>query len=170
LLSDANYRAGISYGEFIDSVTTEMDGRKSGLEPNHVYQQKRSRFGGADWTRLGYVRYGRAIAALMREGFSEFEIDALGVLCCHAPDLTDLLFSMGVEPERAIFYNDCFADGAILLIVCTEPGRRARSAVNIMRQHGGYSRIPIVDQSTSDERIKSCHCNVIVCVLALTLG
>lgn len=77
-----------------------------------------------------------AIAALMRGGFSEYEIDALGVLCGRAPDLTDLLFSMGVERERAIFYNDCFADGAMLLIVCTKPGRRARSALKIMRQHG----------------------------------
>ena len=77
-----------------------------------------------------------AIAALMRGGFSEYEIDALGVLCGRAPDLTDLLLSMGVERERAIFYNDCFADGAMLLIVCTKPGRRARSALNIMRQHG----------------------------------
>ena len=77
-----------------------------------------------------------AIAALKRGGFSEYEIDALGVLCGRAPDLTDLLLSMGVERESAIFYNDCFADGAMLLIVSTKSGRRARSALNIMRQHG----------------------------------
>ena len=47
-----------------------------------------------------------AIAALKRGGFSEYEIDALGVLCGRAPDLTDLLLSMGVERESAIFYND----------------------------------------------------------------
>ena len=88
---------------------------------------------GLVWDTFGMAD---AIAALMREGFSEFEIDALGVLCGRAPDLIDVLFSMGVERERAIFYNDCFADGAMLLIVCTEPGRRARSALNIMRQHG----------------------------------
>jgi hypothetical protein len=55
-----------------------------------------------------------AIAALMRGGFLEYEIDALVVLCGRASDLTDLLFSMGVERERAIFYSDCFADGANL--------------------------------------------------------
>ena len=77
-----------------------------------------------------------AIAALMRGGFSEYEIDALGVLCGRAPDLTDLLLSMGVERESAIFYNDCFADGAMLLIVYTKSGSRARTALNIMRQHG----------------------------------
>lgn len=77
-----------------------------------------------------------AIAALMRGGFSEYEIDALGVLCGRPPDLTDFLLSMGVERERAIFYNDCFADGAMLLIVCTKSKRRARSALNIMRQNG----------------------------------
>jgi hypothetical protein len=88
---------------------------------------------GLFWDTFGVAD---AIAALMRGGFSEYEIDALGVLCGRAPDLTDLLFSMGVERERAIFYNDCFADGAMLLIVCTKPGRRARNALNIMRQHG----------------------------------
>jgi hypothetical protein len=89
-------------------------------------------------TRLPWDAFGvaDAIAALMRGGFSEFEIDALGVLCGRAPDLTDLPFSMGVERERAIFYNDCFADEAMLLIVCTKPGRRAGNALNIMRQHG----------------------------------
>ena len=88
---------------------------------------------GLVWDTFGMAD---AIAALMRGGFTEFEIDALGVLCGHAPDLTDVLFSIGVEREQAIFYNDCFADGAMLLIMCTEPGRRARSALNIMRQHG----------------------------------
>jgi len=88
---------------------------------------------GLFWDTFGVAD---AIAALMRGGFSEYEIDALGVLCGRAPDLTDLLFSMGVERERAIFYNDRFADGAMLFIVRTEPGRRARSALNTMRQHG----------------------------------
>ena len=88
---------------------------------------------GLVWDTFGMAD---AIAALKRDGFSEFEIDALGVLCGHAPDLTDVLFSMGIERERAILYNDCLADGAMLLIVCTEPGRRARNALNIMRRHG----------------------------------
>jgi hypothetical protein len=75
-----------------------------------------------------------AIAALIRDGFSECEIEALGVLCGRAPDLTDLLLSMGVKRERAIFCNDCFADGAVLLIVRTESGRRARIALNTLRR------------------------------------
>jgi len=78
----------------------------------------------------------RAITALIRDGFSEYEIDAIGVLCGRAPDLTDLLFSMGLERDETIFYNDCFADGAMLLIVRTEPGRRARIALNTLRRHG----------------------------------
>ena len=94
---------------------------------------------GLFWDTLGVAD---AIAALMQGGFSDYEIDALGVLCGRAPDLTDVLFSMGVERERAIFYNDCFADGAMLLIVCTQPGGRARSALNIMRQHGGIVPVP----------------------------
>jgi hypothetical protein len=49
----------------------------------------------------------RAITALIRDGFSEYEIDAIGVLCGRAPDLTDLLFSMGLERDETIFYNDC---------------------------------------------------------------
>jgi hypothetical protein len=78
-----------------------------------------------------------AIAALIRDGFSEYEIDAIGVLCGRAPDLTDSLFSMGIERDKAIFYNDCFADGAMLLIVRAETGRRARFVLNMLRRHGG---------------------------------
>jgi hypothetical protein len=78
-----------------------------------------------------------AITTLIRDGFSECETDAIAVLCGRAPDLTDLLFSMGIERGKAIFYNHCFANGAILLIVRTEAGRRARIALNTLRRHGG---------------------------------
>jgi hypothetical protein len=57
--------------------------------------------------------------------------------CCgHAPDLRDWLFSMGVERDEAIFCNYYFADGAMLLIVRTEPGHGARIALNTLRRHG----------------------------------
>jgi hypothetical protein len=77
-----------------------------------------------------------AITALVRDGFSEDEIDAIGVLCGHAPDLTDWLFSMGLERQEAMFYNDCFGDGAMLLIIRTDPGHRARIALDTLRRHG----------------------------------
>ena len=76
-----------------------------------------------------------AITDLVGGGFSEDEIDAIGVLCGRAPDLTDWLFSMGLERQEAIFYNDCFADGATLLIVRTERGHRARIALKTLRRH-----------------------------------
>jgi hypothetical protein len=76
-----------------------------------------------------------AITDLVGGGFSEDEIDAIGALCGRAPDLTDWLFSMGLERQEAIFYNDCFADGATLLIVRTERGHRARIALNTLRRH-----------------------------------
>jgi hypothetical protein len=50
----------------------------------------------------------RAITALIRDGFSEYEIDAIGVLCGRAPDLTDLLFSMGLEGGRDDFLQRLF--------------------------------------------------------------
>lgn len=82
-----------------------------------------------------------AITDLVGGGFSEDEIDAIGVLCGLAPDLTDWLFSMGLERQEAIFYNDCFADGATLLIVRTEPGTRARIALKMLRRHGPIVRL-----------------------------
>ena len=77
-----------------------------------------------------------AITDLVGSGFSEEEIDAIGVLCGRAPDLTDWLFSMGLDRQEAIFYNDCFADGAMLVIVRTEPGHRTRTAQNTLVRHG----------------------------------
>jgi hypothetical protein len=76
-----------------------------------------------------------AITVLVGGGFSEDEIDAIGVLCGRAPDLTDWLFAMGLERQDAIFCNDCFADGATLLIVRTERGTRARIALKTLRRH-----------------------------------
>ena len=51
----------------------------------------------------------RAITALIRDGFSEYEIDAIGVLCGRAPDLTDLLFSMGLERDEMFLTTPVFA-------------------------------------------------------------
>jgi hypothetical protein len=82
-----------------------------------------------------------AITDLVGGGFSEDEIDAIGVLCGRAPDLTDWLFSMGLERQEAIFYNDCFADGATLLIVCTERGHKARIALETLRRHRHIVRL-----------------------------
>jgi hypothetical protein len=82
-----------------------------------------------------------AITDLVGGGLSEDEIDAIGVLCGRAPDLTDWLFSMRLKRQEAIFCNDCFADGATLLIVRTEPGYRARIALNTLRRHGRIFRL-----------------------------
>ena len=77
----------------------------------------------------------QAITDLVGEGFSQDQIDAIGVLCGRAPDLTDWLFAMGLEQQDTIFCNDCFADGATLLVVRTERGTRARIALKAVRRH-----------------------------------
>jgi hypothetical protein len=76
------------------------------------------------------------ITALIRVGFSEYEIDTIGVLCGPVPDLTEMLFSIGMEKDEASFYNDCLAEGAMLLIVRTQPGRRAAIALNTLVRYG----------------------------------
>jgi len=78
-----------------------------------------------------------AITALIRSGFAEYDVDALGVLSGRAPDVRNVLYAMGIAREDAIFYNECFADGAVLLIVRTKPVRKAKIALKVLKQHGG---------------------------------
>ena len=60
---------------------------------------------------------GSAMTALLRAGFSDTDLYAVGVLAGHAPDLHDFLDSLGISAADAAYYNDCFQDGAVLLIV-----------------------------------------------------
>lgn len=79
----------------------------------------------------------KAETALFRCGFTDHDIDVIGVLSGHEPDISSVLFAMGITREDAIFYNDCFADGAVLVMVRTESARRVNIARRALKQHGG---------------------------------
>jgi hypothetical protein len=79
---------------------------------------------------------GSAVAALLGIGFADSDIDAIGVLTGRPPDLSDFLTSIGVPRSDASYYNDCFQDGAVLLLIRTQPWAQ-QIAVEIVRKHGG---------------------------------
>ena len=77
----------------------------------------------------------RAIRDLVGGGFSEDEIDAIGVLYGPAPGFTEWLFSMKLDRQEAVFFRECLTDRAVLLIVRTERGHRAGIALKTLRRH-----------------------------------
>jgi hypothetical protein len=78
-----------------------------------------------------------AVTTLLHIGFADDEVDAVGVLGGRPPDLSEFLFGMGIPVVDAIYYNNCFQDGAVLLIVRTHPDHRRRIALEVIRGHGG---------------------------------
>jgi hypothetical protein len=80
---------------------------------------------------------GSAMTALLRAGFSDTDIYAVGVLAGHAPDLQDFLDSLGISAADAAYCNDCFQDGAVLLIVGARVSGDQRRALDFILRHGG---------------------------------
>lgn len=81
---------------------------------------------------------GSAITALLRVGFPDTDVSAVGVLTGPAPDLRDLLASLRIPTVDTNYYNDCFQDGAVLIIVQAHtPYDRCR-ALEVIRRHGGF--------------------------------
>jgi hypothetical protein len=77
-----------------------------------------------------------AATALAGTGFADADIDMLGVLAGRAPDLSGFLASIGVPDVDATYYNDCFQDGAVLLLVRAQPWQE-QIAIAVIRRHGG---------------------------------
>jgi hypothetical protein len=80
---------------------------------------------------------GSAMTALLRAGFSDTDLYAVGVFAGHAPDLQDFLNSLGIAAADAAYYNDCFQDGAVLLIVGAQVSGDQRRALDLILRHGG---------------------------------
>jgi len=72
-----------------------------------------------------------AIAALLRRGFADHDIHAVGVLEGHAPAVSEFLLAIGLPSDVAAFYSDCFDDGAVLLMVHVDRARRKKKIANI---------------------------------------
>lgn len=83
-----------------------------------------------------------AIAALLRRGFSDRHVHAVGVLEGHAPAASEFLHATGLPSDIAAFYSGCFEDGAVLVMVRVDQAhRRENIAIDLLKQHGGvYTR------------------------------
>jgi hypothetical protein len=79
---------------------------------------------------------GSAVTALLQIGFADTDVDAVGVLTGRAPDVSGFLTSMGVPRMDAAYCNDCFRDGAVLLLVRVQPWEQ-RIALEVLCRHGG---------------------------------
>jgi hypothetical protein len=80
---------------------------------------------------------GNAVTALLRAGFSDRDLYAVGVFAGQAPDLRNFLDDLGIPAPDAVYCNDCFQDGAILLIVGPRMSGDQRTALKLVLRHGG---------------------------------
>lgn len=81
---------------------------------------------------------GSAIAALLESGFSELDIQAVGVLEGHGHAAAEMLLASGICCDDATLYSELFEDGALLVIVhLDEEGTKHRVATNVLKKHGG---------------------------------
>lgn len=80
---------------------------------------------------------GSAVTGLLRAGFCETDVYAVGVLAGQAPNLREFLDSLDIPAIDAAYYNDCFQDGAVLLIVGAYVSSDKRRALDVIQRHGG---------------------------------
>ena len=78
-----------------------------------------------------------AVRALGHSGFEEQDIELIGVLSGHTPDLFWFLVGMGIPADQAEYYNARFEEGAILVMVRTLPVHRKQIARRVLKRFGG---------------------------------
>ena len=78
-----------------------------------------------------------AVRALGHNGFDEQDIEIIGVLSGHAPDLSWFLVGMGIPVHHAKYYNARFEDGAFLVLVRTFPVHKKQIARRVLKRFGG---------------------------------
>jgi hypothetical protein len=77
------------------------------------------------------------LAALLGAGFPDTDVDAIGVLEGRVPNLREFLESQGIPHVDAVYYNHCFQDGGILLIIRTPTACDERSVLEVVLRHDG---------------------------------
>jgi hypothetical protein len=93
-----------------------------------------------------------AVAGLLRSGFADHDIQAVGVLEGHAP-VNELLLAMGLPNEVAAFYSDYFDDGAVLLMVKVDSALgKKQIAIELLKHYGGVCAVP----TTSSAGVSDC--------------
>jgi hypothetical protein len=82
-----------------------------------------------------------AIAGLLRSGFADHDIRAVGVLEGHAP-VIELLLAIGLPSDVAAFYSDYFDDGAVLLMVSVDAAlRKKQIAIELLKHYAGVCAV-----------------------------
>jgi hypothetical protein len=96
---------------------------------------------------------GSAIAALLESGFSELDIQAVGVLEGHGPAAEEMLLASGISCEDATLYGELFEDGALLVVVrLDEEGIKQQVATDVLKKHGGVHMRSQTVHASSAER------------------
>jgi hypothetical protein len=103
-----------------------------------------------------------AIAELLRSGFADDEIDALGVLEGNAPVTREFWLAIGLPGEVAAFCSDCFEDGAVLVMIqVDQPRKREKIAIELVKHYGGICSVAnnsyIGVSDSSFERGREAH-------------
>ena len=80
---------------------------------------------------------GSAVTALLSAGFPDTDVYAIGVLEGRAPDLRDFLGTLGIPGVDTSYFNNCFQEGAVLLIIRSQTAFDERSALDVILRHGG---------------------------------
>jgi len=81
---------------------------------------------------------GNAIAALLESGFSERDVQAVGVLEGHGRAAEEMLLASGISCDDATLYSELFEDGALLVMVrLNEEGAKRQVATDVLKKHGG---------------------------------
>jgi len=82
-------------------------------------------------------RAGDALQALARAGFSEGDLALVGVLDGQVPNLSAFCWNIGMPLEHASYYQECFEDGGVLLVIRVRQRNDSQFAVSVLRQYGG---------------------------------
>ena len=80
---------------------------------------------------------GEAVDRLLRVGFSDCDVSAVGVLAGRAPDLSEFFASHCIPADQSNYFNECFKDGAIVLIIRADTPSDKRRALDVVLQSGG---------------------------------
>lgn len=80
---------------------------------------------------------GNAVNRLLDAGFSDRDVSAVGVLSGPAPDLGDFFAGQSIPAVDSSYFNECFKDGAIVLMIRASTATDRRRALDVVRRSGG---------------------------------
>ena len=80
---------------------------------------------------------GNAVDRLLDAGFSDRDVSAVGVLSGRAPDLGDFFASHSIPAVDSSYFNECFKDGGIVLIIRAPTASHKRRALDVVLRSGG---------------------------------